>query len=234
MHQKYSDDEEFYTKITRQLCLSEKKCLFAIDPGVRNFGLSCLEARAHVCLDFGTFRNLEKKIAKLFKSIFASCDPSLCVVLIENQRGSCQNQRVEWFARGILAAIGVRSVIGIPPYSKNKWCRESLGWEYVKCSTRKAFKNAFETNTSFRTLVSNWTRAYINMSTGQTIIAKTVFEIVKSDEFVDTLILLSIGNEGKKPSAPKSSVGKSGTIGRKRTASTKWNGRKNSPRQRLQ
>lgn len=192
----------------------------AIDPGVRNYGISCLDARTHASIDFGSFAYLEKQLVVFLRHLLALLDASTCVVFIENQRGSCQNQRVEWLTRGILSALGAKSVVGVQPYAKNKWCRERLGWTYVKCNSRKAFKNAYNTNSAFRQFVSGWTRYRINMPAGEIIAAKSVFEFLKSDEFIDTSILLAIGDENKKaPTSSEPSVGESGascTLRRKR------------------
>ncbi len=192
-----SSEQEFYTNLSRLWSPSSKS--FSIDPGVRNFGFSSLESLTHLCLDYDSFANLERNLPKLFRSLFAVIDPSTAVFYIENQRASCQNQRIEWLTRGILHALGAGRVIGVAPFTRNKWCRLELDWTYVKCSTRKAFKLAHDTNPKFRQLVTGWKRYHINIPALQLKATQNIFELAKSDEFVDTVLLLAINARKKVP-----------------------------------
>ena len=72
----------------------------SIDPGLRNFGISFENKKIHICIDFETFENLQKNIHKLFTEHFGLFN-FVTNVVIEKQRSSCQNQRIEWFVRGL-------------------------------------------------------------------------------------------------------------------------------------
>ena len=73
------------------------------------------------------------------------------------------------------------------------WCAQYLNWEYVKCSTRKSLKAAYTSNQKFSEMVTGWTRYSIKVDAQGNVQVKkhlSIFELPKSDEFVDTLALL--------------------------------------------
>lgn len=80
--------------------LNAEPTRISIDPGLRNFGLSFEKKKIHVCIDFGTFENLQKNIHKLFRDHLGLFN-IVSEVVIEKQRSSCQNERIEWFVRGL-------------------------------------------------------------------------------------------------------------------------------------
>lgn len=87
---------------------------------------------------------------------------------------------------------------GVQPYKKNSWCKENLNWDYVKCNTRKSLQTAHASNELFRAMVTDWTRYSIkvdeNDNEPQVKKYDNIFGLPKSDEFVDTLVLLKIGS----------------------------------------
>lgn len=88
----------------------KKTTRISIDPGLRNFGLSFEDKKIHVCIDFGTVENLLKNMHKLFCNHFDLFNIAHDVV-IESQRSSCQNERIEWYVRGLFGSHHVPTYV---------------------------------------------------------------------------------------------------------------------------
>jgi hypothetical protein len=192
----------------------------SIDPALRNFALLDSRTRTYLRIDFGTRENYYKTLPTIMTRFFAS--NVFKRVFIERQIRNTPTTRLEFFLRGVIATCSPQTrLVEVPAHFKTLIAQDCFQWAYVKCKSKKRFRQALTASPQLSECINaGWTcyLLYIKRQTRRRTNKKNeeedeknkqvdeknkpcqltqfanIFLQKKFDDFVDTLLLAEYAN----------------------------------------